>query len=124
MLETELLSQVEALSAHFGDPAASALQQDYIDVLAFIALLVRHRRDIREVLGLSEGDSFHVVMCLKCETLPIPVDDPGLSRLRDLQVAPRRSMLMPPANLTWDSSPFRYRGQRGCQRPIAWCSPT
>ena len=53
-LETELLSQVEGLRTHFGDPAPSVWQQDYIDGLEFIALLVRHRLDIREVPELGE----------------------------------------------------------------------
>ena len=63
-LETELLSQVEGLRTRFDDPAPSTLQQDYIDGLAFIALLVRHRLDIREteMHDLGERDSFHVVM--------------------------------------------------------------
>ena len=73
-LETELLSQAEGLRTQFGDPASSTFLQDHIDGLKFIALLVRHRLDIREVPGRGEWDSF-VVMCLECETFPIPVDD-------------------------------------------------
>ena len=73
-LETDLLSQVEGLRTHFGDPAPSAYLQHFIDSLEFIALLVRHRLDIREVHEPGDGDSIHVVICLKCETFPIPPD--------------------------------------------------